>query len=110
MFSPERYGARRSSFGAPDEGNRPVLALKTAFRSSSTSDKRSHSGNRSAASDHHRSALQQAAHLRFSEPATPSVLKDRGLRPSDLGDPHKKEFLTNLTTRVFHLALVCLIN
>lgn len=90
MFSPERFGARRGSFGNPEPpSGRNFIGLKTAFRQKEAT----------------RTPLQKAAHFRFSEPATPSVLKDRGLRPSDLSDPHKKQFLTELTGRVFHLAV-----
>ena len=100
MFSPDRYGVRRSSFSHPDDHARPFIGMKTAFRNTSGPSPK---GKRATDS---RTSLQQAAHMRFSEPATPSVLKERGLRPSDLGDPHKREFLTALTSRVFHLALV----
>ena len=95
MFSPDRFGTnRKTNFNILDEqgGPRKFFGLKTAFRNSQKKDALT--------------PIQQAAHQRFSEPATPSVLKDRGLRPSDLSDPHKKDFLTNLTTRIFHLSLV----
>lgn len=89
MFSPDRYTTRRVSFGTvEDSGQRNYIGLKTAFRTKST-----------------RTPLQQAAHFRFSEPVTPSIEKERGLKPSDLSDPHKRQFLTELTNRVFHLAV-----
>ncbi|KAK7068990.1 hypothetical protein SK128_002312 [Halocaridina rubra] len=90
MFSPDRYGARAGSFGkVTDLAGRNFIGLKTAFRSKADT----------------RTPLQKAAHFRFSEPATPSILTQRGLKPSDLSDPHKKQFLTELTGRIFHLSL-----
>ncbi|KAF2357371.1 Myozenin [Trinorchestia longiramus] len=79
-----------NAFVRPNEENvRPVIPLKTAFRPTVSKQ----------------SSAKKSQRKTFSDPATPAVLKDRGLRPSDLSDPHKKEFLTNLTSRVFHLAL-----
>ncbi|MPC93459.1 hypothetical protein E2C01_088587 [Portunus trituberculatus] len=88
MFSPERFGSQRTSFGVTEAPTgRNFIGLKTAFRPKDS-----------------RTPLQKAAHFRFSEPATPSVQSGRGWRPSDLTDPHKREFLTELTGRIFHLA------
>lgn len=88
MFSPERFGPQRTSFGVSEAPTgRNFIGLKTAFRSKDS-----------------RTPLQKAAHFRFSEPATPSVQSGRGWRPSDLSDPYKRQFLTELTGRIFHLA------
>ncbi|KAG0722815.1 hypothetical protein GWK47_043851 [Chionoecetes opilio] len=89
MFSPERFGVTRASFGVTEASTgRNFIGLKTAFRPK----------------DSRRTPLQMAAHFRFSEPATPSVQDGRGWRPSDLSDPNKKQLLTELTGRIFHLA------
>ena len=88
MFSPDRFGSTRTSFGvAETPTGRNFIGLKTAFRPKDS-----------------RTPLQKAAHFRFSEPSTPSVRDGRGWRPSDLSDPHKKQLLTELTGRIFHLA------
>ena len=39
-------------------------------------------------------------------PSTKAISKERGFQPSDLGDPQKRNFLTALTNRVFHLKMV----
>ncbi|RXG67858.1 hypothetical protein Avbf_01251, partial [Armadillidium vulgare] len=103
MFSPDRYGARGRSFSRydPFSRGRPFPTLKTSFRNCA-SGRNSPFGFQGK---DRRTPIQKAAHFRFSEPSTPSVLKDRGWRPSDLSDPQKKDFLTNLTSRVFHLNL-----
>lgn len=87
------------NFAKPADGdsNRPVIPLRTVFRTTIGSGSKVQVVG----------SKFESGRKTLSEPATPGlVLKDRGLRPSDLSDPHKKEFLTNLTNRVFHLALV----
>lgn len=109
MFSPDRFGDVGKNFCDPEAGSsgRQYVALKTAFSPKGRKAKGgSYTPGGILPSKNKRSSLQKAAQFRFSEPSTPSVLKDRGLRPSDLSDPHKKDFLTQLTTRIFHLSLV----
>ena len=95
MFSPDRFGIRKASFCTISENSLPMIPQRSIFRSN-------YKMTRAAK----RNPLQQAAHMRFSEPTTPSVILERGWRPSDLSDPHKKDFLTNLTTRIFHVSMV----
>lgn len=124
MFSPDRFASERrntissstfrntvssasnpsfrsnpNAFATPNlETSRPLISLKSGFQTGANFGKGGKFPGRSGGAGGRKT---------LSEPATPgSVLKDRGLRPSDLSDPHKKEFLTNLTNRVFHLALV----
>ncbi|KAB7505717.1 hypothetical protein Anas_00014 [Armadillidium nasatum] len=103
MFSPDRYGAQGRSFSRydPFSRGRPFPTLKTSFRNCASG----RSSPFGFQGKDRRTPLQKAAHFRLSEPSTPSVLKDRGWRPSDLSDPQKKDFLTHLTSRVFHLNL-----
>jgi len=98
------YVAKAKTFSRPEsEGGRPVIPLRSGFRVGDQRDRKVGGVSTGPASSFGKYGCgRQTA----SEPATPAVIKDRGLRPSDLSDPHKKEFLTNLTTRVFHLALV----
>jgi hypothetical protein len=35
------------------------------------------------------------------------VINKRGFKPSDRYDPHKREFLTTLTHKLWHISLVC---
>ena len=91
-----------NAFNQPNpDTSRPVIPLRTCFRVNQPSGT---FGSKPIPPIRQKGKF--AGRKAQSDPATPCVLKDRGLRPSDLSDPHKKAFLTDLTTRVFHLALV----